>query len=184
MEKDVDLRSLVERAKTRDADALAQLYEIYFAQIYRYALASLGTHHEAEDVASQTFVKMLEAIDRFSWQGSGFSAWLFRIAHNAVMDRFRSGKRDVERTSQLAANISPTGEPGQMAARNAELRELLTELKGLTTEQRQVLLLRFLGGVSTSELATIMGKTEANVRTIQHRALVALRNRLQVKIGD
>lgn len=182
--KDHVLESVVERAKQGDVYALGELYELFFDKIYRYALASLGRRQDAEDVASRTFLRMVEAIEGFVWRGGGFSAWLFRIAHNAVMDQFRRGRHDGESQRELAETIAGGSDPGETAEQDADLRELLGKLRELTAEQRQVLLLRFIGGASTREVAEIMGKTEANIRTIQHRALLALRSRLQVKIGD
>src|SRR6266511_1690967 len=87
------VRALVERAQRGDRDALEELYLLHFDRIYSYLHLSVGNRHDAEDLTTQTFLKMLEAIGRFRWQAAPFSAWLFRIAHNLAMDHFRSRRR-------------------------------------------------------------------------------------------
>src|SRR5918997_717843 len=88
-----NVRRLVARAQTGDRRALEQLYLIHFDRIYSYLQLSVGNRHDAEDLTNQTFIKMLESIDRFVWRQAPFSAWLFRIAHNLAMDHFRAGRR-------------------------------------------------------------------------------------------
>ena len=88
-----DVRALVERAQQGDRAALEELYLLHFDRIYSYLHMSVGNRHDAEDLTTQTFVRMLESIGRFRWQSAPFSAWLFRIAHNLAMDHFRAGRR-------------------------------------------------------------------------------------------
>src|SRR6188768_920090 len=88
-----EIRKLVERGQQGDRDALEELYLIHFDRIYSYLHVSVGSRHDAEDLTTQTFLKMLESIGRFRWQSAPFSAWLFRIAHNLAMDHFRSRRR-------------------------------------------------------------------------------------------
>src|SRR5437868_1647964 len=87
------VRRLVERGQQGDRDALEELYLIHFDRIYSYLHMSVGNRHDAEDLTTQTFLKMLESIGRFRWQAVPFSAWLFRIAHNLAMDHFRANRR-------------------------------------------------------------------------------------------
>src|SRR5687767_10367294 len=87
------VRRLVERAQGGDRGALEELYLLHFDRIYSYLHLSVGNRHDAEDLTTQTFLKMLEAIGRFRWQAVPFSAWLFRIAHNLAMDYFRARRR-------------------------------------------------------------------------------------------
>src|SRR2546423_11524647 len=87
------VRALVDRAQHGDRAALEELYLIHFDRIYSYLHVSVGNRHDAEDLTTQTFLKMLESIGKFRWQSAPFSAWLFRIAHNLAMDHFRATKR-------------------------------------------------------------------------------------------
>src|SRR6184192_2110737 len=87
------VRGLVERAQAGDRDALEELYLIHFDRIYSYLHVSVGNRHDAEDLTTQTFLRMLESIGKFRWQSAPFSAWLFRIAHNLAMDHFRANRR-------------------------------------------------------------------------------------------
>src|SRR5256885_11367261 len=87
------IRRLVERGQQGERGALEELYLIHFDRIYSYLHMSVGNRHDAEDLTTQTFLKMLESIKRFTWQSAPFSAWLFRIAHNLAMDHFRASRR-------------------------------------------------------------------------------------------
>src|SRR5246127_2174524 len=87
------VRGLVERAQEGDRDALEELYLMHFDRIYGYLHVSVGNRHDAEDLTTQTFLKMLESIGKFRWQSAPFAAWLFRIAHNLAMDHFRAARR-------------------------------------------------------------------------------------------
>src|SRR5712664_2661002 len=87
------IRRLVERGQQGERGALEELYLIHFDRIYSYLHVSVGNRHDAEDLTTQTFLKMLESIKKFRWQAAPFSAWLFRIAHNLAMDHFRANRR-------------------------------------------------------------------------------------------
>src|SRR5213082_1904270 len=88
-----NVRKLVDRAQKGERAALEELYLIHFDRIYSYLHVSVGNRHDAEDLTTQTFLKMLESIGKFRWQSAPFSAWLFRIAHNLAMDHFRANRR-------------------------------------------------------------------------------------------
>src|SRR5215207_8406681 len=88
-----NVRELVDRGQRGDRDALEEHYLLHFDRIYSYLHMSVGNRHDAEDLTTQTFLKMLESIGRFQWKSVPFSAWLFRIAHNLAIDFFRAGKR-------------------------------------------------------------------------------------------
>src|ERR671930_958754 len=88
-----EMRRLVERAQEGERSALEELYLLHFDRIYSYLHMTVGNRHDAEDLTTQTFLKMLESITKFRWQSAPFSAWLFRIAHNLAMDPFRASRR-------------------------------------------------------------------------------------------
>src|SRR5688500_7020773 len=169
-----DVRMLVERAQDGDREALEELYLIHFDRIYSYLHLSVGNRHDAEDLTTQTFLKMLEAIGRFRWQSVPFSAWLFRIAHNLAIDHFRARRRvqaedelpelpELEESSAEEQAMHSIGQAGMLAL-----------IERLSAEQRQVLTLKFLFGFANAEVAGILGKTEGAVKSLQHRALASL----------
>ena len=181
------VRALVDAAQLDDRDALEELYLIHFDRIYSYLHVTVGNRHDAEDLTTQTFLKMLEAIGRFRWGTAPFSAWLFRIAHNLAMDHFRASKR-----WQLEEEV-PEPEPDQSTSAEArafdslDRKSMLDLIDELSNEQQQVLTLKFVFGFSNGEAATILGKTEGAVKSLQHRALVTLHRKLDnqgVKSAD
>jgi RNA polymerase sigma-70 factor (ECF subfamily) len=168
------VRDLVERAQRGDRAALEDLYLIHFDRIYSYLHMSVGSRHDAEDLTTQTFVKMLESIGRFRWQAVPFSAWLFRIAHNLAMDHFRSRRRwqpEEEIPEPSGAEETSAEEQALAAIGQTGLIELIGRL---SPEQRQVLTLKFVFRFSNGEAASILGKTEGAVKSLQHRALSSL----------
>ena len=173
------VRALVECAQAGDRDALEELYLIHFDRIYSYLHVSVGNRHDAEDLTTQTFVKMLESINRFRWQSAPFSAWLFRIAHNVAMDHFRASRRwqPEEEVPEPDADESTSAEAGAFEAIGRKsMLELIDELSG---EQQQVLTLKFVFNFSNAEAATILGKTEGAIKSLQHRALASLQKQLE-----
>ena len=169
-----NVRALVERAQKGDRTALEELYLLYFDRIYSYLHVSVGNRHDAEDLTTQTFLRMLEAIGRFRWQSAPFSAWLFRIAHNLAMDHFRAGRR-----VQSEEDVPEPHGAEELSAEDQALDSLsqagmLELIQRLSAEQRQVLTLKFLFGFANAEVARILGKTEGAVKSLQHRALGSL----------
>ena len=166
------VRGLVERAQAGDRTALEELYLLHFDRIYSYLHLSVGSRHDAEDLTTQTFVKMLEAIGRFQWRSVPFSAWLFRIAHNLAMDHFRANKRwQPEETVPETGEVTSAEEQALASLGQTSMLELIDRL---SPEQRQVLTLKFVFRFSNGEAAAILGKTEGAVKSLQHRALASL----------
>jgi RNA polymerase sigma-70 factor (ECF subfamily) len=173
------VRRLVERAQAGDRDALEELYLLHFDRIYSYLHLSVGNRHDAEDLTTQTFLRMLESIGRFQWQAAPFSAWLFRIAHNLAMDHFRARRRwqPEEDVPELPGAEEPSAESAAMQSIGRQsMLELIDTLSG---EQQQVLTLKFVFNFSNGEVATILDKTEGAIKSLQHRALVSLQKKLE-----
>src|SRR6478672_915180 len=173
------LRRLVEKAQEGDRDALEELYLLHFDRIYSYLHMSVVNRHDAEDLTTQTFLKMLESIGKFRWQSAPFSAWLFRIAHNLAMDHFRANKR-----WQPEEEV-PEPDPGEGSVAEEEALEsigrqsILQVIEELSREQQQVLTLKFVFNFSNSDAATILDKTDGAVKSLQHRALASLQRQLE-----
>ena len=153
------VRQLVDRAQQGDREALEELYLIHFDRIYSYLHMTVGNKHDAEDLTTQTFLKMLEAIGRFRWRSAPFSAWLFRIAHNLAMDHFRASRRwqPEEEVPEPEPDESTSAEAGALDAIGR--KSMFDLIDDLSTEQQQVLTLKFVFGFSNGEAATILGKT-------------------------
>lgn len=174
-----DEESIARGLQKRDSDAWAGVYEEYFPKIYRYIAVRLGDRIEAEDLTEQVFLKALESISSFKWRGAPVSAWLFRIAHNQVIDYHRTSrsKKSLPLDELLVSNDI---DPEIVAEDNIDIRLLVQAVGQLTRAQRDVIKLRFAGGLSTAEVAKILGKKEGAVKALQHSALVALRKRLSL----
>jgi RNA polymerase sigma-70 factor, ECF subfamily len=173
------IRRLVERAQQGDRSALEELYLIHFDRIYSYLHMSVGNRHDAEDLTTQTFLRMIESIGRFRFQSAPFSAWLFRISHNLAMDHFRAAKR-VQPEDEVPEPPGSEQDSAEMEAMHSIGRQSLLELiEGLSDEQQQVLTLKFVFNFSNAEVATILEKTEGAVKSLQHRALVSLQKQMQ-----
>jgi RNA polymerase sigma-70 factor (ECF subfamily) len=173
-----DEESLVRRAQHRDQEAFAQLYEEHFDKIYRYVTLRIGNATEAQDMTQQVFLNALQSISSFKWKGIPFSAWLFRIAHNQVVDYFRSKKRTaVPLDESLASN---NNNPQLIVEQKLDIEQLLLATKQLTDAQREVISLRFAGELPIAQVAKAMGKSQGAVKALQHSAIVALRKTLRV----
>ncbi len=172
------IRRLVERAQGGDRNALEELYLLHFDRIYSYLHMSVGNRHDAEDLTTQTFLRMLESIRRFRWQSAPFSAWLFRIAHNLAMDHFRATRR-WQPEEDVPEPADETELSAEAAAFQAIGRQSMLELiEGLSIEQQQVLTLKFVFNLPNAEVATVLGKTEGAIKSLQHRALVSLQKQI------
>jgi RNA polymerase sigma-70 factor, ECF subfamily len=172
------VRKLVERAQKGDRAALEELYLIHFDRIYSYLHMTVGNKHDAEDLTTQTFLKMLESIGKFRWQSAPFSAWLFRIAHNLSMDHFRARRRwqPEEEVPEVPGEEEPSAE--LQAMQSIGRQSMLELIEGLSPEQQQVLTLKFVFNFPNGDVATILGKTEGAIKSLQHRALVSLQKQI------
>lgn len=160
-------------AAQRDRAAFAPLYRRYVDRVYGYTFYLLGDHHDAEDATERTFLAALDAVGRFRDEGATFRAWLFRIAHNHVANVLRArGRRRVASLDEVAEPATgPTTDPEALAARADDGRRLRSAVGALPDDRRQVIVLRFVDGLSTREIAAILGRSPGAVRVLQHRAL-------------
>ena len=173
---------LVRSAQAGDVASFGELYERYVDKVYNYLSFKLGNVAEAEDIAEQVFLKALESLGGFKWTGVPFQAWLFRIAHNLMVDTLRRrGKRPSEPLEGAAAQLPdsrPAVDPEAMLQESLTRERLIQAVDRLTELQKQVISLKFAGDLSNAEVARLMGKTEGAVKALQHAALVALQKHL------
>lgn len=168
-------QDLIARARQGDGSALSTIYDQYARKIYVYFYHRLGDRELAEDLTGDVFVRMVEAADTPRFANTSLSGWLYRIAHNLLVDHFRKRSEEVE----LAEDVPTQSEgPAAVAERRLAQDGLREALEELTEDQRQVIVLRFGEGLTAREVAEIMGKRENAVWQLQHRALNGLRRAL------
>ncbi len=166
-------RMLVLRAAKHDPEAFALLYDRFVDKIYKYIYYKVGTKSDAEDLTAQVFLKAWEAIGKYRVTEHPFSAWLYRIAHNLVVDYFRT-RRDAVPIEEATRLEEKQADLDDLTEAHLTAETLQRAISRLTRDQQQVIILRFLEGYSTEQVAEIMGKGQGAVRTLQHRALAGL----------
>jgi RNA polymerase sigma-70 factor (ECF subfamily) len=170
------VRRLVDRAKVGDAEAFGGLYDRFQPEIVRYLTHRTRDADAAEDLAQQVFLKAWQAIPRYEDRGVPFKAWLYRMAHNQMVDHFRSRRP----TSDLEGLDLPVESEAETLLLDGEMQEALKgALERLTEDHRQVLVLRFLMEKSAREIGEIMGRKEVTIRGLQMRALQSLRREIE-----
>ena len=176
-----DQQELLERASRAEPAALSALYDQYADKIYGYIYHRVGQTEVAEDLTGQVFMRMLEAIRTNQGWRSSFSGWLYRIAHNLVIDHYRRRGRVKMVDIEDAAPVQAThGDPVRTAEKLFDREYLRSALAQLTEEQAQVITLRFMEEFSIAEVADIMDRTEGAIKALQYRAVLALRRVMQL----
>lgn len=163
---------LVARAKARDASVWGLWHDQYYALIFRYAAARLRDPDEAEDVVAQVFLEALKSIDRYRYQGKPILAWFYGIAHHLVSRQLR--QRGKTTGIEHAADLGSEGFE-EASVRSIAVQKALEQLK---PEHREVLVLRFMLGLPTREVAQLMGRSETSTYSLQVRAALSLRKKM------
>jgi RNA polymerase sigma-70 factor (ECF subfamily) len=178
--EDPDEQGLLERASRADPEALGALYDRYVGRIYSYIYHRVGQADLAEDLTAQVFARMLEAIQEGRAWRTSFSGWLYRIAHNLVVDHYRRrGRATFVELEEAQPIVADEGDPVRKVEARLESEHLRAALAKLTEEQAQVIALRFLDEFSIAEVAAMMDKTEGAIKALQYRAVLALRRVMQ-----
>jgi RNA polymerase sigma-70 factor (ECF subfamily) len=167
-------RILLERAKQYDQAALGELYDRYAPRIYAYVYRRVSDAHLAEDLTSDVFVRVIQAIQAGRFWRTSFRAWLYRIAHNLVVDHYRRQPPAAELELDERLVVSED-DPVSAVAEQLSHQRLHAAISRLTPDQQQVLALRFGEEMKTREVAEVMGKSVGAIEALQHRALAALR---------
>ena len=173
---------MIEQAAKGDPQSFARLYDLHVDRVYRHIFYRVSSVGVAEDLTQEVFLKGWQAIHRYKRTGSPFVAWLLTIAHNLVIDYYRSRKRETSLETSILPSDSATN-PQQIAEVRWEQHRLQDAIRQLRPEQQQVIVLHFIEGFEYSEIAALLGKSEGAVRVIQHRALKELRRILGKEIG-
>ena len=178
-------RQVLFRGKTEDTndrrEAVAALYETHFERVARYIAVRIGNIDEAEDLASEVFIKAVRAAESYSDRGAPMEAWIFKIAHNITVDQLRKRSRRPAYAQLEDAEIirDPQPTPDERLERQQEIRRLHAALEGLSDAQKQVISLRFGADMSSEQVAQVMGKKAGAVREMQSAAIKKLRERMQ-----
>ncbi len=175
----VDEQALLARARAWDMQALEAIYDLYSPMLYRYAMRLLGDQDMAEECVAETFARFLFALRNGKGPKNHLKAYLFRVAHNWITDRFRRDRPGEDLDDHAYAMPDPNPDPEAEAHRHLEQERLRQVLFQLTPEQRQVIVLRYLEGWSHKEIAEALGKPVSAVKALQRRALAALRRLLK-----
>jgi len=169
------VENLVIQAVNGDGDAFGELYIIHVEKIYRYVFYQVKSKTVAEDITEEVFLKAWRAISSCRGKEKSFSSWLYRIAHNQIIDEFRRRKRHPSLLIETVESITDTTNGVE---KYLEQQELLGVIDYLPSNQRQVIILKFIEGLDNREIANIMGKSEGAIRIMQMRALVTLKKQL------
>lgn len=168
---DAEDARLMARVQANDPVALGQIYDRYATRIYNYLYRRLGDRPLAEDLTSEVFLRMLEAARSRRFARTSLSGWLYRIAHNLVVDHYRRRRETVPLEEGLT---EPEDGPAPIVEAKLAQDELRAALQHLTEAQQQVIFLRFGEGLTAKRVAEVLNKPETAVWALQHRALARL----------
>ena len=162
----------------RDADALAQLFEACYDRVARYMVARVGNRAVAEDLAGDCFVRAAESIGSFDERGVPMEAWLFRIAHNLLVDHYRRSARRQTTPIDEVFDLAGPSDPEAEVELKLTMEGVYGAMESLNPAQQEVIALRFMGELSSEEAGQVMGRTPGAVRELQRTAIRALRDLL------
>jgi RNA polymerase sigma-70 factor (ECF subfamily) len=175
---------VVERASGGETEAFSYLYDRYVNRIYNYIYYRTGNPSEAEDLTSRVFHRALNHINHYHNRGVPFSAWLYRIAHNLVANWHRDNSRRNEVPLDDQPNLHQPGDhPERALVTNQEVEGLLKVIRQLPAERQQLLILKFVEGMSNAEIGQIMMRSEGAIKSLYHRTLLTLRDEIDEDVG-
>ena len=180
-----DERAVVDQARTGDVSAQGAIFDCYWPKIVRYTYAHCGNQQDAEDLASEVFLKMVEAIGRFEWRENvPFTAWLFRIARNQMVSHYRRSGNVVPLIDDGAGDPVDPEDPEETVEFQLEMNEVYTAALKLPKLQQEVIRLRFAADLSLADTARILDKKENNIKQLQHKAITKMRQLLDAEHQD
>lgn len=179
MRRTTRIDDLIRRAKTRDKDALGELYDAYLSRIYRFVYFRVGNREDAEDLTEQVFVKIFEHIETYEERGLPFEAWIFRIARNQITDFYRAHKEKIP-LEEAKEVVDPHPMPEEETEQKLEYDRVRAAMKKLPMHYEEIILLKFIEEKSTEEMSLILGKSAPHVRVLAGRAIAKLREILKI----
>ena len=181
--QETDDKELIAQAGKGDREAFGALYERYVFRVFRHVYYLTSSPQTAEDLTAQTFLNALEAIHRYEVRGAPFLAWLLRIAYNLTVNHKKVRKNGASPLPETMEIPGTTYSPEETCEAKADGEEVWAGVRRLRGDQRQVIVMRFVDGLSYPDIAKVLGKSIGAVRVIQYRALCALRRRLEDDLG-
>ena len=173
-------------ARRRDPDAVTRLYQAYAPALLRFFIAAVGDRHAAEDLTGMTLAAAVEALPGFRGEVDQLGGWLFRIARHDLHDyRRRVARSRTENLDDVLDEAALAGEPPsprEWPVERLEASRVMAALEQLSTDQREVLLLRLAAGLTVGEVAATLGKTAGAVKSLQHRGLASLARKLELPV--
>ncbi|MCD6577027.1 MAG: sigma-70 family RNA polymerase sigma factor [Anaerolineaceae bacterium] len=175
-----DENQLIKKAIFGDKEAFGHLYDQYFMQIFKYLLIRSESREDAEDMTELVFIKAWKHLPNFGRKKKehNFRAWIFRIAHNTLIDSYRTKKGSLSLES-VSQNRSANPEPEKIILRNEQVERIHKAVNMLNEVMQQVIVSRFVSGLSHKEIAQSVGISESNARIIQYRTLRKLKALLE-----
>lgn len=177
--EDIDEIALINLART-NSEAFGALYERYLDRIYNYVYFRVGSVDDAEDLTAKVFFKALKSIGSYKHMGLPFSAWLYRIAHNLIANYHRDNarKKEISIDDMVLPEASKQPAPEQSVMQMQEHDFLLQVIKDLSPQKRELILLKFVHNLSNEEIGAFFGKSEGAIKSLYHRTLLELRDRV------
>ncbi|GAB4578580.1 MAG: sigma-70 family RNA polymerase sigma factor [Anaerolineales bacterium] len=176
----LDVNELVRRAQEGDSDAFSTIFHQYYTRIFRYVRSKLSSHHAAEDLTGEVFLRMIDKLPAYRITGVPFQVWLFTVARHLVWETYRKSRGNMPVSLDEAEAIPhPDKEPARVVEKQLTLESVQQALSQLDPSQQEVIRLRFLAGMPLQEVALTLDKSIAAVKALQHRGLEALRSQLE-----
>ncbi len=178
---DID-QELIKKAQRGDSLAFGELYHCHAPVIFRYLFAHLDSRMDAEDLTGEVFLKAWQSLPRYNERGVPFLAFLFRIARNVLVDHYRQSNRLSSKAPEELEQYKPeaSAELSEIVGTQLEHQRILRVLSRLRPDYRSVLTLRFISELSPEETARVMERSVGAIRVLQHRALTALRQEIEI----
>lgn len=173
-------KKLIERAK-KSPEAFGELYDLYFDSIFTYIVYRVSGREQAEDITSQVFEKAMKSIQRFEWQGYSYGSWLYKIAHNLIIDSYKAKKDTVSIEESILIKDEEEENIEFVTKKDLDLSKLLRAIEILPTEQREIVYLRYVKELSIKETVEVTGKSVDSVKSLAKRALNNLKKNLNPK---
>jgi RNA polymerase sigma-70 factor (ECF subfamily) len=178
--KRVPEEQLIHKIQNGDKEAFGNLYLTYLDRIYRYVFFRVNQDkHTAEDLTEIIFIKAMQHIKKFEQEKGTFQSWLYRISHNTVLDHYKTYKATTHMQENTVA-IEVIEKLEDELDTKQKIAKVMEEMKSLTPEQRNIIILRFIEGLSHREIAFITNKKEDAIRAIQYRGLQKLKKRVRL----